>query len=774
MHVAVDPGMLSPDPEVRRHSPSLLDANFYHGKYYLYYGVVPAVLFFTPYRLLTGQSLPPELAVLLAVLIGYFAAIRIWRAARSRYFPSLGASGELAAHLLLGLSTASPFLVARSSFYEVPIAAGYASVMGACLACYHALHVVSCRAIIALAGSSLAMGLAVGCRPNYLLATPALLAVALVLIYRRQGYQAHQSNAALLAAAVLPAAFMGAGLAFYNFARFGNPLEFGFNYGINSFFDSGATLMSRNFIWPNLQWTYFSPPGFSPYFPYVFPVSGSFRPIGYFGNEAYHGQYFSLLLLIWILFGISLTHRTKFNIRAVAYTSALAWIGLSSLLFMMLLTIRGNRYVVDFQASFILLGALVAGWTWSRLKTRNLISSIWRSILVILAFISATCNILGAIQQFDQFANLRPNTFKQLARFFDPLAYKLANALNDSPHGPVKFQAAFSLQKNSVVEPLVVAGLNEYTDGVYAIQYPDKRIELIMDHHGYGGPHSKPFPIEIGRIYNFEVDLGAFYPPRYHQFFDSYDAYTADHIKTIVAVRVDGKTILDQQIKAYDAPHASISIGKNDITNNPYSRSFSGKITGVQYPPNPHTIKKLKIPKHDGILELNLQFDLSTLGSNQPLIASGIAGAGNLLFAKIKSANEIQIGLDAWGYGGPLSNPIKFRVETAHIVQIFIGPLAASYPWEDKASNPDFLQMRRSEIQIWIDGEIAWKTKIEHHEDSYQSLNVGSNPQGFSSAYSVFSGKIDIVPISIEKKAMFLRQVLSTPTTALLSQPETR
>jgi hypothetical protein len=228
------------------------------------------------------------------------------------------------------------------------------------------------------------MGLAVGCRPNYLLATPALLAVTLVLMYRRQGNQTHPNHAAWLAAAVLPAAIIGAGLALYNFTRFGNPLEFGFNYGINSFFDSGATLMSRHFIWPNLNWTYFCPPGFSPYFPYIFPVSGSFRPTGYFGNEAYHGQYFSLLILVWILLGLSLTHRTKINVRAVAYASVLSWIGLSSLVFMILLTIRGNRYVVDFQASFILLSSLVAGWTWSRLRTRNLISSIWRSILVIL------------------------------------------------------------------------------------------------------------------------------------------------------------------------------------------------------------------------------------------------------------------------------------------------------------------------------------------------------------------------------------------------------
>lgn len=519
--------------------------------------------------------------------------------------------------------------------------------------------------------------------------------------------------------------------------------------------------MSWHFIGPNLRWIYLSPPEISPYFPYIFPVAGSFRPTDYFGNESFHGQFFSLILLIWILIGAALSPRAKADICAIFFKSILVWIGSGSLAFMSLLTIRGNRYVVDFQASFILLGALLAGLTWNRLQTNNYLSATWKTGIVVLAAILAMCNVLGAIQQFDQFANLRPNTFKHIARFIDPIAYQFNKILDANNHGPVEFYATFSPQKEPVIEPLLVAGLSEYTDGVYAIQYPDKRIELIMDHHGYGGPHSKPFPIEIGRAYKFEIDLGAFYPPRNHHFFDLYDAYTADHINTIVAVRVDDKTVLDQQIKSYNAPFSSINVGRNNATNNPYARNFSGKITGVRHLENPHINRNLKPPMHDGILELKLQFDLSTLGTNQPLIASGVAGAGNLLFAKIKSENEIQIGLDAWGYGGPISESIKFKVANPHNMRIFIGPLASSYPWNQEIVDKEILQIHKKEIQVWIDGELVWKTNIVQHQDSYRNLNVGSNPQGFSSAVSVFSGKIEIVPISKEMKIKFLNQLLA-------------
>ena len=759
MHVDVHPGMLSSDPEVRRQSPSLLDANFYHGKYYLYYGVVPALFLFTPYRLLTGYNLPPELAVLLGVLMGYFAATRIWRAARLRYFHNLGSGGEVAAHLLLGLSTATPFLVARSSFYEVPIASGYACVMGACLACYHALHREPRRASMTLAAASLALGMAVGCRPNYLLATPALLAVALVIIYRRKTKQTHQNQAVLMTAAILPALLIGVGLGAYNFARFGNPLEFGFNYGINSFFDSGATLMSWHFIWPNLRWIYFSPPEVSPYFPYVFPVAGSFRPAGYFGNEAFHGQFFSLLLVIWILIGIALSTRTKVDVRGLVFKTLLVWIGLSSLVFMTLLTIRGNRYVVDFQASFILLGVLVAGRTWSALRSRNFIFSIWRTGLVLLAGISATSNFLGAVQQFDQFANQRPTTFKQLARFFDPLAYKLTNILSDKIHGPIEFYVSFSAQKKRVIEPLVIAGLSEYTDGVYVIQHPDKRIELIMDHHGYGGPRSKPFPIEIGRDYKFEVDLGAFYPPQHHQFFDSCDEYTADKIKTNVSIRVDGRKVLDRKIKAYDAPLGSISFGINNATNNPYMRYFSGVISRIKYQNNFNKVIISHVPPiNRGPIRLKLQLPQDRYGFVEPLFQQGSSEAFDAIAIKYERPGFVRLLHDQLGGGGRWSKEFAVDYNQAQWIELDLPGASDGVIWS--TTQLKSIKLTSKLITINLNGVDVFQPELPLLPNDDNKSVLGRNLFNASSSLPFFSGEIEELPrlkrLGLVKSGIFI------------------
>ena len=46
------------------------DASLYHGKYYLYWGPVPAVLLYLPFRLLSLGEMPDSLAAALFAFVG--------------------------------------------------------------------------------------------------------------------------------------------------------------------------------------------------------------------------------------------------------------------------------------------------------------------------------------------------------------------------------------------------------------------------------------------------------------------------------------------------------------------------------------------------------------------------------------------------------------------------------------------------------------------------------------------------------------------------------
>lgn len=763
MKASVDPGLLSPDAEVRNKANYLLDANLYQGKYYLYYGVTPAVTLFTPYRLLTGYYLPTEIAILFSVAIGFLAATAVWREALSRYFTKISKWGESAAIILIGFSTATLFLLTRGAFYEIPIAGGYACSMLASLALWRSLHAKFKQKNFWLSIASLTLGLAVCCRPNYVFTLPVLLVIAFLKFRTRESY-CSRGLTTLLAAAAGPAALIGLGQACYNYARFKDPIEFGFNYGLNSFFTSGNPLMSLRFFLPNLYWTYLSPPELSPYFPFVFPVAIKFLPSGYHGNEFYHGQFPTLLVSAWILIGsvccnLLIRNNLKLFLKFLFCISAVL------LGFIMLLGIRGNRYVVDFQAAFILMIAITGAIIWQQFTIHRRWSKIWRVGYIILVIISTGFNFLGAIQQFDQFGNRRSETYKNLQLIANNISSLIFTNIGRPP-GPVKFTVVFANQEKAVIEPLLVAGLSEYIDSLYVVQYPDKRIELGLDHHAHGGPRSESIPIEPGRSYEIEVDLGAFYPPRVHPYFLKYDNISTDLVKNVARIKIDGRIVIDERMRSYDAPPWSLQFGLDRTRIK--SKAFSGKISQIIYIKNKHQHNFTPDKLSDGIWQLSVDFSATAIGTNQPILASGLAGAGNLLFAKILSSDQIQIGLDLWGYGAPVSDIISITGTTPHKFEIFVGPLAFRFPWSTSEYGEyiKHLDEHRDTLTVYIDGKFAWSTQIKHHVNSYNYVSIGTNSQGFDTAQAVFSGRIANVTIPQHLKKNLLKKFLNLPIKA--------
>lgn len=200
----------------------LHDASLYQGKYYLYFGPTPALVLFLPYKVLTGSYLPTRVAVALFCIGGYaFSCVLFFMLARREKWVCpfwLRATAVLS----LGTSSLVLFLLMRPSFYEVAIASAYCFLMGGFALLAYSLG-PQAPWLPGLLLSGLCFGLAAGCRP-----TAALLAVlvAVLLFFRMRGYKWH------VLAFASPIAVSGALLAWYNYARFQNPLEFGMRYSL--------------------------------------------------------------------------------------------------------------------------------------------------------------------------------------------------------------------------------------------------------------------------------------------------------------------------------------------------------------------------------------------------------------------------------------------------------------------------------------------------------------------------------------------------------------
>ena len=110
---------------------SFWDHAFYHGKYYCYFGVIPAIIFFMPYEAITGKYLPSGWAILIALIIAIiFSTFLIIRIAKL-YFQDSSIATTLLGIWMLGMGCGLLQAAFVADFYSVPEATSFMfSILG--------------------------------------------------------------------------------------------------------------------------------------------------------------------------------------------------------------------------------------------------------------------------------------------------------------------------------------------------------------------------------------------------------------------------------------------------------------------------------------------------------------------------------------------------------------------------------------------------------------------------------------------------------------------
>lgn len=762
MDMAADPRLASSDPAVRGNVVGSLDTSYYRGRYYLYFGAVPAALVLLPYARLTGGDLDPRVVVVLCAAAGFLFSLGILRMAARDHWDRARGWYYLAAVPLLAFATGVPLMLTRAMFYELAVAGGYACSMGGLYWLYRALFRPH-RRCLALALASASMALAVGCRPDLVLNMPVLAAAAVLLAVRDGGRAPGAPGFVRFAcAAILPAAAIGACLAAYNFERFGSPTEFGMSYSQNYFIQGHLRLFSAAYLWPNIRWYYLTLPALSPYFPFAFPENAYFGPPDYRGGEAIHGQWVVLVLCLFVAVTAGALGWQKAFRRLGGYLALLGWMFLALFLATSALGVRADRYMVDFQAPLVLGVVLVCGFL-AQATASLRFPRMWTGALFALTGAVVLFNFFAGLQQFEAFRYLRPSTYAAWERCCDYPSYWLAKA-GLLPSGPVEVTVVFpSDPKVAAIEPLVTIGTPNYSDSVYTIEWAGGRtIEIEGDHHGYGGPLSAALPITPGRAYTFRVDMGALYPPPHHPFFDSYTARQARLMKTRIQVQMDGAVVLDKRMESWDAPPWSLEAGRNDISMTPFKESFTGDILGTRRLPAP---KPEVIMANTGLWRISCVLPTGRMNWTYPILAAGPTGSGTLVYLNVLAGNRYSFGVDEWGFGGASSGIFTSAPKEEHIVEIFVGPQAAGAHWPAAWAVPQArLDRLRDTLRVWLDGKLLWSTPLRHpvgYADS--QVFIGDNVQGFSSAPAIYDGPIQSEAYFDYESREFLERNLAAP-----------
>lgn len=350
-----------------------VDFSLYNGKFYLYWGPVPALLL----RLLPVFSQQPVADFFLAFLFGVgillvqtFLLTAVWRA----YFSTLPSWAYYISILMTGLIWPVALLRHEHNFariYEAAIAAGQFFLIGGLWIAFTAIQKPSVPSLrLALAG--LLWVLAVGSRHVLLISVAFMVLLTAVWILRmRSDYTTKMGR---LISLMLPLVVGGALLAWYNWARFGSIIETGYSYQLAGvdLHNHSAKLFSGSYIIQNAYNYLFNPPQWMWDFPFISMLKGN-KSLGlsFYYAEPMTGLLYTFPFGVFAVIPLVVFMMNRFHMNQSEHAihnderASLYWLtwnlGDSFLISLFLLLIffwSGMRYAADFLPALTALSTI--------------------------------------------------------------------------------------------------------------------------------------------------------------------------------------------------------------------------------------------------------------------------------------------------------------------------------------------------------------------------------------------------------------------------------
>jgi hypothetical protein len=258
-------------------------------------------------------------------------------------------------------------------------------------------------------------------------------------------------------AVALPVIACGLGMDAYNYARFGNPLEFGLSYQLAAASYQNIRLSIPN-VAPGLYYWLLCPPSLVPEFPFVrlafrYPFDAvDLLPMRYFLEPT--GGILALCPLVFIAILAPFCGKLFSNRRTFALITAILVFTAGCILFVSATGLTSQRYEVDFQPYLVFVACIIACLILKELRTSIRMMAI--ALLVILVLYSVAANVALAVQgPYDQFVQASPGTYARLARWFSPI-----ERYRPQEDPAIRVQATFDFPRQCVagMEPLISAG----------------------------------------------------------------------------------------------------------------------------------------------------------------------------------------------------------------------------------------------------------------------------------------------------------------------------
>ncbi len=739
MKAEPDPRLLALPPAERPGSaPFMLDASLYKDRYYLYFGVSPVMTSYLPYAVLTGHDLPEAWAAVLFMLAGFGLASAWWWEARRQFFPQLGGVWVVLGVVALGLCTTAPSALRRPMFYEVAIGAGYAFSMLALWAATRAwLRPRQRFWWLVLAG--VAVGLAVGSRANL---APAglllLLAAAAGLAWRGAvpGARARLFALALLAAGG-GAGAVGAGLAGYNYARFGSVTEFGHNHQLGT----NPTQMFRGEnLRYNLSLYYLKPPALNGYFPFVAPAEEGLKPKDYVGREHVHGQWpWTLVAAVAAGCALALWGRRGgewggvWALAVLVFGVNLVVVGLTG--------VRSNRYMLDFHPALVLATLVPLGVA---LAQRGRWSRALGVVVALLVPAAALFNVLGSLQVHGFFASTSPAVYARMAARADGWVWPWLRGEQAGVGGREVELRWPSGNRGLRREPFFAAGTKDFRDFIFVEFDGEGRVRFVFQHGEFGELTGDWFPFVAGAAAQVRVDGGPLLPGVAHPWYGNRTADERLALKRRLQIRVGGELRFDRDAVSYDSSPRLQEWGEWRRSDGKIAM-FSGQIERVAIRPADDQGLRARATAR-GAIRLKLGLPSDRFGWTEPLLAQGGAAGFDVLAVTYVRPGVVQLLHDQLGGGGRRSEEFAADYSQPQRVEIRLPTASDDGIWaavDGKETEPS-----AEKLSVRWNGREVFRPDLAPLTAGPLSMTFGANWWNASGMGSFFAGRLQELPRS--------------------------
>ena len=284
-------------------SNNVWDQAYFKGKFYVYFGVLPVLVYYLPCRLLFNSAYPNFAAILINVFVYIIFAYLLLKEIILQKFKKIPFALYLILSQVMVFSSGILFAVKTAVIYSVPITMALAlTAMGLY---FWLVSLRKEKKIIWLALGSLAMALVSACRPQFLLASFLAVPIFWDTVFKDRKLFSKSAKAAS-AAFLLPYIFTAGAVMWYNYARFGSVTDFGAFYNLTT-----NDMTSRGFNIERLPlglFAYFIQlPNVVPAFPFLEKSVLTNNYMGITISETMFGGIFAAQPLLWCCFGLKKT-----------------------------------------------------------------------------------------------------------------------------------------------------------------------------------------------------------------------------------------------------------------------------------------------------------------------------------------------------------------------------------------------------------------------------------------------------------------------------------